>query len=222
MTTVRMISAAAALALLCAGAAFAQSVKDFPEVTDASFVQANGHKVLRISITVPASRKAVWDRFATTEGYRAWAVPVADVDGRLGGIIEGSYDFKAKVGDPENIRNQIVLFAPERTLGIRNVQAPKALPGRVEFADIVTVMEFEDAGSGATRVILTATGYKPGEPYDTLYRHFSWGNAYSLMKLKESFVKGPIDWKEVEAQQHARAASARVTGQAVAPAPKGN
>lgn len=205
----RMIAAAVAALTLAAGAAQAQSVKDFADVTDTSFAQANGHKVLRIAIDVPAPRKAVWDRFTTTEGYRAWAVPIAQVDGRLGGVIEGSYDFKAKVGDADNIRNQIVLFQPERTLAIRNVHAPAALPGGKEFGEIVTAMEFEDV-AGGTRVTLTAVGYKPGEPYDTLYRHFSWGNAYSLTKLKESFTKGPIDWKQVQAQQEAQAAAKKV------------
>lgn len=204
----RLAAGAAALAL-SAGAAAAQSVKDFAEVTDTSFVQTNGHKVLRIAIEVPAPRKAVWERFTTTEGYRAWAVPVAQVDGKLGGIIEGSYDFKAKIGDADNIRNQIVLMQPERTLAIRNTHAPAALPGRAEFGEVVTVMAFDDV-AGGTRVTLTAMGYKPGEPFDTLYRHFSWGNAYSLTKLKESFTKGPIDWKQVQAQQAAAAAAKTV------------
>lgn len=204
------IAAATAAALaLSAGAAAAQSVKYFPDVVDTSFVQTNGHKVLRIAIDVPAPRKAVWDRFTTTEGYRAWAVPVAQVDGKLGGMIEGSYDFKAKIGDGDNIRNQIVLLQPERAMAIRNVNAPAALPGREQFGEIITAMEFEDV-AGGTRVTLTAVGYKPGEPYDTLYKHFGWGNAYSLTKLKESFVKGPIDWKQVQAQQEAQAAAKKV------------
>ncbi|MET0274278.1 MAG: SRPBCC domain-containing protein [Phenylobacterium sp.] len=205
-----LLAGAAALALL-AGAARAQSIKDFPEVADTSFVQVNGEKVLQIALTIPAPRKAVWDRFTTTEGYKAWAVPVAKIEPGLGGVIEGSYDIKAKIGDANNIRNQIVVYAPERTLAIKNIQAPKELPGGKEFGEIVTVMQFEDVGAEATRLTLTAIGYKPGEPYDTLYRHFGWGNAYSLMKLKESFVKGPIDWQAVAAQQQAQAASAKVT-----------
>lgn len=209
----RILAGAAALAL-SAGAAAAQSIKDYPDVTDTSFVQANGHKVLRIAIDLPAPRKAVWARLTTTDGYRAWATPVANVDGRLGGTIEGSYDFNARIGDADNIRNQIVLWAPERMLAIRNVNAPKALPGGREFGDIVTVMDLEDAPAGGTRLTLTAVGYKPGEPYDTLYRHFGWGNAYSLVKLKESFVKGPIDWKRVQAQQEAKAAAAKVASEA--------
>lgn len=208
------LTAGAAVLAVWAGAAAAQSIKDFPEVADTSFVQGNGHKVLRIAIDVPGPRKAVWDRFTTTEGYKAWATPVARVEPRLGGMIEASYDFNASIGDADNIRNQIVVFQPEQTLAIRNVNAPKALPGRDQFGEIVTVMEFADAPAGGTRVTLTAVGYKPGEPYDTLYRHFGWGNAYSLTKLKESFVKGPIDWKQVQAQQEAQGAAKKVASDA--------
>jgi hypothetical protein len=77
---------------------------------------------------------------------------------------------------------------------------------------VVTIIELADAGPGQTRVTLTGVGYKPGEPYDTLLKHFTWGNAYSLMMLKSSFVKGPIDWKKIEAQQQAQAAAAKVQG----------
>lgn len=211
MKIVMGTAALAAAAALASAAVAAQPMKGYPEVTDSSFVQAHGGKVLQMSLTVPAPRQKVWDRFTTSDGYRAWATPVAKVDGGLGGLIESSYDAKAKLGDPDNIRNQIVAWSPLRMLAIQNVQAPKALPGGKEFGDIVTIMEFEDAGPNATRVTLTAVGYKPGEPYDTLYRHFSSGNAYSLMKLKESFVKGPIDWGKVAAQAEARAAAAKMT-----------
>lgn len=208
----RMVAIAVAAAALAAGAAQAQSVKDFPDVTDSSFVQANGAKVLKIAITVPAPRAKVWERALTTEGYKAWATPVANVDARLGGVIEGAYSTKAKIGDPDNIRNQIVLYSPGRAFGIQNVHAPAALPGAKEFGEIVTIMEFDDAGPNATRVTLTAIGYKPQEPYLTLYKHFSWGNAYTLVKLRDSFTKGPIDWKKQEAEAEAKAAAAKVQG----------
>ena len=80
------------------------------------------------------------------------------------------------------------------------------------FGNIITVIELDDASPGQTRVTLTGVGYRPGEPYATLFNHFAWGNAYSLMMLKASFVKGPIDWKAMEAQAQAKAAAAKVKG----------
>ena len=87
----RILAGAAALALL-AGGAWAQSVKDYPEVADGSFTEANGNHVLKLSLVIPADRKAVWARFTTTEGYKAWATPMAKVDFGLNGLIEASYD----------------------------------------------------------------------------------------------------------------------------------
>lgn len=205
------LALAGALALTTAAAAQEMSPKQFPEVTDASYVDGKGERVLRLSLVVPASRAQAWEAFSTGEGYRAWATPVAQVDLKVGGLIETSYDPKAKFGDPENIKNQILAYEPERMMVFRNVQAPSALPGGKQFGEIISVAQFEDAGPGRTRVTLSSIGYKPGEPYDTLYRHFGWGNAYSLMKLKERFVKGPVDWQAVAAQQQAQAASKAVT-----------
>lgn len=205
-----LLTGAMALTLLACPAQ-AQSSKDFPEVADTSFTEASGDKVLQLSLVVPAARKDVWARFTTAEGYRAWATPLARIDFGVGGMIETSYDLKAKIGDPDNIRNRIVAYAPERMVVQKNENAPANLPGREKFGEIATIIELADAGSGATRVTITGVGYKPGEPYDTLLKHFSWGNAYSLMQLKTSFIKGPIDWKATEARQKAAAASAKMT-----------
>lgn len=208
----RILAGAAALALLAGGGAQAQSVKDYPEVTDTSFVEPNGSRVLRLSAVIPAERSAVWTAFSTAEGWRAWATPLAAVDLRVGGVIETSYDVKAKLGDPDNIKNQILAYVPGELLVLRNVQAPSALPGRERFGETASITELEDAGPGRTKVTFTGVGYAPGEPFDTLYKHFAWGNAYTLMKLKERFVTGPTDWQAVEAQRQAAAASAKVTG----------
>lgn len=218
MMRMRSILAGACALALLAGPALAQpakappSARDYPEVADTSFREADGSQVLRLSLVIPAERKAVWARFATTEGYKAWATPMAKVDFRLNGLIEASYNADARLGDADNIRNRIIAYTPERMIALRNENAPAALPGRDKFAEIVTVMEFEDAPGGATKVTVSGVGYKPGEPYDTLFNHFSWGNAYSLMVLKTSFVKGPIDWKATAARQQAQAAAAKVQG----------
>lgn len=204
------LAAAAAVALLATGAQ-AASPKDYPEVSDTSFRQADGSQVLRLSLVIPAPRQAVWDRFATAEGYKAWATPMAKIDFGLGGLIEASYDSKARLGDADNIRNRIIAYTPQRMIALKNENAPAALPSREEFKQVVTTMEFEDA-PGGTRVTITGVGYKPGKAYDTLFEHFAWGNAYSLMMLKTSFVKGPVNWAAMEAQQQAQAAAAKVEG----------
>lgn len=209
------LAGAAALSLSVAQAAEPAKFPDwrqYRDVTNSSFVEADGDRVLQLSIVVNATPAQVWDAFTTAEGYRAWVAPVAAVDLRIGGDIEASYDPAAKIGGPDNIRNRIVAYVPQRLLSFRNVQAPKALPHRELFGEIVTTLEIEDLGAGRARVSLTAVGYGPGEGFDVLYRHFEWGNAYSLNELKKRFETGPIDWAALFERQKAAAASATVTG----------
>ncbi len=186
--------------------------RQYRDVTNSSFVEADGDRVLQLSIIVSASPAQVWDAFTSAEGTRAWVAPVSAIDLRIGGDIEASYDPAAKIGDPDNIRNRIVAYVPQHLLSFRNVQAPKALRHRELFGDIVTTVEIEGLGAARTRVSLTAVGYGQGEGFDFLFRHFEWGNAYSLNELKKRFETGPIDWAAVFERQKAAAASATVTG----------
>ena len=189
MTIRSMILGACALAL-AAGAAHAETAKswrDFPGVSNTSYVDAAGERALQLAMDIPASPHDVFEAFATSEGFKRWAVAVARVDLRTGGEIESSYDPKAAIGDPNNIKNQIVTFIPDRLLVIRNVQAPAGFPGKDAFQKTVTVIEFEPIPIG-TRVRLTNTGYGTGSEADTVYKHFEWGNAYTLAELRKRFA----------------------------------
>lgn len=213
----RLILAAATAALLTATTTSAAEPtfpdwRQYRDVANSSYVEPDGDRVLQLSIVVNATPARVWRAFTTGEGYREWVAPVAQIDLAVDGVIEASYNAEAKIGDPDNIRNRIVAYVPERMLSIRNVQAPKALPHRELFAQVSTTIELEDLGQGRTRVMLTAVGYGPGVGFDTLYRHFEWGNAYSLAQLKKRFDEGPVDWAAVAARRKAQAAAAVVQG----------
>lgn len=184
-----LILGACALALT-AGLAKAQTAKswrDFPGVSNTSYVDAAGERALQLAMDIPAPPHDVFEAFATSEGFKRWAVAVARVDLRTGGEIESSYDPKAVIGDPNNIKNQIITFIPDRLLVIRNVQAPAGFPGKDAFQKTVTVIEFESIPAG-TRVRLTNTGYGSGPEADTVYGHFAWGNAYTLAELRKRFT----------------------------------
>jgi hypothetical protein len=61
-----------------------------------------------------------------------------------------------------------------------------------------------------THVTLTNAGYGTGERWDASYRHFEWGNAYTLSELKARFDHGPVDWAAREANRKAAAAARAV------------
>jgi uncharacterized protein YndB with AHSA1/START domain len=188
------------------------SWRDFPGVSNTSFVEPNGHRAIQLSIDVPAEPQAAFDAFATAEGFRSWAVPVAQIDLRTGGIIESSYGPAARLGSRDNIRNEILAYVPGRLLVIRNVQAPRSFVHPELFQRTVTVIEFAPAGPGRARVTITNTGYGAGEGFDRLYRQFEWGDAFSLASLRRRFEQGPVDWSQGEPQAAAVAATERVEG----------
>jgi len=207
------VSLLIAAAIIVPNAALAaHSWRDFKDVSNTSFVEPNGDRSLQLSIDVPASPKAVFDAFTTREGFSSWAVPVADIDLRIGGMIEASYNSHAKIGDPDNIKNQIVAYVPDRLLIIHNVQAPKGFVDSELFQKTVTIIEFAATGPDTTHVTLTNAGYGKGAGFDDVYSHFEWGDAYTLHELRARFVNGPVDWAALEAKAKAAAAAKKVEG----------
>ena len=64
---------------------------------------------------------ARFEREAAT--WRAYLQPVAHADLRVGGIMESSYDPKARVGDPGNIRSRYLSYVPGRMVSFQVVSA---------------------------------------------------------------------------------------------------
>jgi uncharacterized protein YndB with AHSA1/START domain len=188
------------------------SWRDFKDVANSSFVEASGDRAIQLSIDVAAPAQQVFAAFTTSEGFASWATPVARVDLRVGGFIEASYDANAKIGDPANIRNEILAYVPDRLLVIRNVQAPPGFADPDLFRRTATVIEFTPTDASHTHVTLTNAGYGSGDRWDTLYRHFEWGDAFTLAELKGRFDKGPVDWSARAAKQRAQSATRTVEG----------
>jgi uncharacterized protein YndB with AHSA1/START domain len=207
----RRFCAAIALSAFVPGAAFAaHSWRDFKDVANSSFVEPDGDRSLQLSIDVPAPSKAVFDAFTTSEGFSSWAVPLAKIDLRVGGMIEASYDSNGKLGDLNNIKNEIIAYVPDRLLVIHNVQAPAGFVDSKLFQKTVTIIEFAAIDANNTHVTLTNAGYGKDAGFDDVYSHFEWGDAYTLHELRARFVNGPVDWAALAAKEKAAAAAKKV------------
>lgn len=183
------LTAAAALAL--GGAAHAAPMPEFPAIDDASFTEPSGDRVLALSTVVDAPVADVWRAFSTEEGWKSFAVKMAKVDFRQGGVIETSYDASAQPGQPGNIRNLILAIVPEHWLVIRNIQAPPGFEHAEEFGRTVTAIELSrDVGRG-TRVRIWATGYRPEPSFRELFAKFRMGDAWTLEELRKRFAATP-------------------------------
>jgi len=175
---------------------------DFPKIDDTSFSEPNGSRIIQLSVEVSASKNEIWTVLSTAEGWKSFAVAFAVVDFQIGGVLETSYNPDARVGNPNNIKNQIVAYIPGRLLSIRCIQAPENFQHKQEFFATATTIEITPIKVNKSRVTLTAVGYGPGEAYDTLYNHFLRGDAYTLDKLRVRFETGqstaPSESKEVK------------------------
>ena len=167
------------------------------EVSNTSFSAPDGSRVLQQSLVIPATRAELWAAFTTTEGIRSWAAPVVSADFRLGGIWESSYSLKAKIGDSGNIKNQYLGYVPLHMVAIQAIAAPPSFPSRELLVEIFTVIELDSLAPRQTRVTISMMGYRSGTGFDAIYRHFEGGNAWSLQKLHERFVTGPVEWQKI-------------------------
>ena len=172
------------LALAVAVTGGASAADKYPDVRDSSMLDAQGDRVLQLSIELNAPPKAVWDAFTDAPTVRRWAASVAEIDLRQGGTMEESYDAKARLGGAENIRHEIIAYVPGQTLVFRNTNAPSALPARDLYRRVVSVLQVKNLGGGRSRLTLSQAGYAPGPGFDQLYAFFSEDNAELMESLK--------------------------------------
>lgn len=197
---IRRLAAAVAAVLAIAGTAHAQAPPPSP-VTTLLTAEADGTSTLDQRVVVNATAEQVWQALTTSDGWRGWAAPFAEVDFRLGGFIETSYRPDAQAGSPENIRNQVLAYLPKRMFAIRNVRAPPKAPFDVAaFQSLHTIVLVEPLSDRTTTVAFVQPGYRAGEPYDTVLKHFRWGNGWTLEQLKKRFDSGPVDWAKLAAE----------------------
>lgn len=167
--------------LLVASIAAAQNV------ANTSYTAPDGQRVLQQQAVVNAPLGDVWRAFTTSEGLRSFVAPVAQIDFRLGGIWEASYNPEAKIGDPGNIRNEIIAYEPMKMMAVRIVNTPPNFPHPEVAKAVWTVLDFDDLGFGRTRVTASMVGWKNGPEWDQIYNFFERGNEQVFAKLQKRF-----------------------------------
>jgi uncharacterized protein YndB with AHSA1/START domain len=182
-----------------AGCAEHRPTSPAPEsvVSNTSFTDTAGVRTIQLSVHVKATQAEVFAAVATSAGWRSWAVPVAIGEPQVGGVMETSYDAKARVGDVANIQQEFLALLPNRLVVFHTKRAPPGFPEAELFYRTHTIVEIGPEGSGA-RVTLSHTGFAPGPGYDTLHKFFSAGDAETMDQLRKRFESGPVDWSKAK------------------------
>jgi uncharacterized protein YndB with AHSA1/START domain len=136
---------------------------------------------------IDAPVEAVWAAFATKEGQESWNVAHAEIDLKVGGKMRTHYDPKGVIGDPNTIENTILAFEPNRLLVMQVANPPAKFPFKDAIRKMWTVIHFEDAGPGRTRLRVVGVGYGDDEESQKLKGFFAKGNDYTIKKLQAKF-----------------------------------
>jgi uncharacterized protein YndB with AHSA1/START domain len=137
---------------------------------------------------IEAPVDAVWAAFTTKEGQESWNVAHAEIELKIGGKMRTHYDPKGRIGDPNTIENSILSFEPKRMLSIQVTNPPEKFPFKDAVKNMWTVIYFDDAGPGRTRLRIVGLGFGTDEDSQKLRGFFDKGNAYTLKKLQEKFA----------------------------------
>jgi uncharacterized protein YndB with AHSA1/START domain len=137
---------------------------------------------------IEAPVDAVWAAFTTKEGQESWNVAHAEIELKIGGKMRTHYDAKGRIGDPNTIENSILSFEPKRMLSIQVTNPPEKFPFKDAVKNMWTVIYFDDAGPGRTRLRIVGLGFGNDEDSQKLRGFFDKGNAYTLKKLQEKFA----------------------------------
>lgn len=157
------------------------STKRIQSVVDSTVAD---NMVLVQTFVVNASVEAVWHAYTTAEGWTKWATPVAEIDFRLGGLIQTSYDKDAKIGDPGTIRLHVVSYVPHRMLTLQ-AELSENFPEfmREDVSNMYNMVYFEELDESTVQITSYGIGYKHTPKYLELLEFFISGNEYSYMNL---------------------------------------
>ncbi len=165
--------------IVAAACACAQTSANPPSALPAT------EKLLRIVVSIPASRSEVWRAFATSEGLSTWLTPDAVVDLRPGG------EWTAHFPGGKTGGGTIVSFIPETEL-VLSAMAPEQFPA-VRATRTRARFRFESQGQ-YTLLELQQTGWQNGDEWNRAYEYLLAGNAQLMARVHRRFLNGPIDW----------------------------
>ena len=153
---------------------------------------ALGERILAQEVTVDAPLEEVWTAYTTSDGWSAWASPVARIDLRVGGTIETHYDPDAAIGDPGTNTLRIVNYVPRRLLTLKadiSERWPEVL--KQDGENLANIILFESLSPNRTKIESYGVGYGNSPEYDELMQFFIEGNEALLRKLIEVLEDDP-------------------------------
>ena len=140
--------------------------------------------VLIQELTVKAPIDSVWNAYTTKKGWENWAVPLAEVDLKVGGFIKTNYNEQGKIGDSTTIFTHIINYVPKKLLTLQ-AEITDNFPEfmKDDAKDFYNVIYFDELENGDTNIKSFGIGYKNNPKYLSLMNYFIPANEKTLMNL---------------------------------------
>jgi len=140
--------------------------------------------VLIQEFTVNSPIDSVWSAYTTKKGWESWAVPLAEIDLKVGGFIKTNYNKAGKIGDSTTIVTHIINYVPKKLITLQ-AEITDNFPEfmKKEAKDFYNVIYFDESEKGKTNVKSYGIGYKNNPKYLSLMEYFIPANEKLLMNL---------------------------------------
>ncbi len=140
--------------------------------------------VLIQELAVKAPIDSVWNAYTTKKGWENWAVPLAEVDLKVGGYIKTNYNEKGIIGDSTTIVTHIINYVPKRLITLQ-AEITDNFPDfmKEDAKDFYNVIYFDETSNGHTNIKSFGIGYKNNPKYLSLMNYFIPANEKTLMSL---------------------------------------
>ncbi|MBF4984746.1 SRPBCC domain-containing protein [Nonlabens mediterrranea] len=140
--------------------------------------------VLIQELTIKAPIDSVWNAYTTKKGWESWAVPIAEIDLKVGGTIKTNYNKLGSIGDSTTIVTHIINYVPKRTLTLQ-AEITDNFPEfmKDDAQDFYNVIYFNPLDDNTTQIKSYGIGYKNNPKYLSLMNYFITANEKTLLKL---------------------------------------
>ena len=136
---------------------------------------------------VNAPVDAVWQVFTTKEGIESWMTAKTEFELRVGATWKTSYSKDSNLNDDASIHHIILAYDPGRMLAFRTVKPPRNFAFPNAILKTWSVVYFEPAGNGRTRVTTRMLGFEDNEESQKMRTFFQTGNQTTLDNLIKRF-----------------------------------
>jgi uncharacterized protein YndB with AHSA1/START domain len=145
----------------------------------------NGKELVLIQeFTVNVPLDSVWNAYTTEKGWENWAVPLAEINWKVGGTIKSNYNKNGVIGDSTTIVNHIINYVPHKLITLQ-AEITNHFPDfmKEEADNFYSVIYFEESGEGKTMLTFYGIGYKNSEKYLSLMDFFISANENTYQHL---------------------------------------